>query len=120
MDFSLAPARWTDFLAHHAELSTSPASSFVKVAQLYRRDALGTDYLLGCVLHRVEGAEAHTQRELASVDESFEAATEVFGLNLTALATTERDRLWRRIRTAHEHRLAAQTAAAPAPPSTNP
>jgi N-hydroxyarylamine O-acetyltransferase len=115
MDFSLAPAQWTDFLPRHAELSTSPTSSFVKAAQIYRRDAHGVDSLLGCVLHRIEGPQIHTRRELTSVDEWFEAATDVFSLDLTALPAEERERLWQRIRTAHEDRLAAEAAAAPAP-----
>jgi len=104
MDFTLAPAQWTDFLARHVELSTSPDSSFVKAAQIYRRDALGVDSLLGCVLHRIDGPQAHTKRELTSSGEWFEAATDVFGLDLTALPAEDRKRLWQRIQTAHENR----------------
>ncbi len=115
MDFTLAPAVWTDFLARHTHLSTSPDSSFVKAVMVYRRDALGVDGLLGCVLHRIEGPQAHSRRELTSSGEWFEAATDLFGLDLTALSAADRERLWTRIRTVHEERLAAEAAAGCAP-----
>ena len=111
MDFTLAPAQWTDFLTRHTHLSTSPDSSFVKAVQLYRRDALGVDVLLGCVLHRVDGPQAHTRRELASSGEWFAAATDLFGLDLAALPAEDRERLWARIRAVHEERLAAPVSA---------
>ena len=112
MDFTLTPADWTQFLPYHAELSTAPTSPFVKTAQVYRRDAQGTDYIIGCVLHRIEGRNAPTKRELTSAAEWFEAATDLFGLDLTELTADDRERLWRRVRAAHEERLAEQAAAA--------
>jgi N-hydroxyarylamine O-acetyltransferase len=111
MDFSPAPARWTDFLPKHVELSTSPTSSFVKALQVYRRDARGVDNLLGCMLHRYEGGDAHTERELSSSAEWFDAMTDLFGLNLAALGDDDRERLWKRVRTSHEEWLAARAAA---------
>jgi len=113
MDFTLAPAHWTQFLPYHAELSTAPTSPFVKTAQVYRRDAQGTDYIVGCVLHRVDGQEAPSKRELTSAAEWFEAATDLFGLDLTELTAEDRERLWRRVRAAHEERFAEQAAAEP-------
>jgi N-hydroxyarylamine O-acetyltransferase len=110
MDFSFAPARWTDFVSRHAELSTSPTSSFVRTAQVYRRDAGGTDYLVGCVLHRTEGTDSHTERELTSVTQWFEAATDLFGLRLDAVSADDRERLWKRMRLAHEEYLASRAA----------
>ena len=115
MDFTLATADWTEFLPYHAELSGSPTSPFVKTAQVYRRDARGTDYIVGCVLHRVEGRNAESKRELTSAAQWFEAATEVFGLDLSELTADDRQRLWQRIRTAHEARLAEQAAAEASP-----
>lgn len=115
MDFTLAAARWTDFLPYHAELSTSPTSSFVKTAQVYRRDGHGTDYIVGCVLHRVAGPDAESKRELTSAAEWFEAATDLFGLDLTELTADDRLALWQRIRAAHEERFAEQTATDSAP-----
>ena len=117
MDFTLTPADWTHFLPYHAELSTSPTSPFVKTAQVYRRDAQGTDYIVGCVLHRIDGRNAPTKRELTSVAEWFEAATDLFSLDLAEVTTDDRERLWRRIRVAHEERFAEQAAteAEPAP-----
>lgn len=112
MDFTLTPADWTQFLPYHAELSTSPTSAFVKTAQVYRRDAQGTDYIVGCVLHRIDGRHAPTKRELTSVTEWFDAATDLFGLDLTDVTADDRERLWRQIRAAHEERLAEQAAAA--------
>lgn len=111
MDFTLSPADWTQFLPYHVELSTSPTSSFVKTSQVYRRDARGTDYIVGCVLHRADGQDAVSKRELTSATEWFEAATDVFDLDLTELTADDRERFWRRIRTAHEERLAEREAA---------
>lgn len=117
MDFTLTPADWTQFLPYHAELSTSPDSPFVKTAQVYRRDAEGTDYIVGCVLHRVDGGGAPSKRELTSAAEWFDAATDLFGLDLGELTGDDRERLWRRLRAAHEERFAeqAETASAGAP-----
>lgn len=117
MDFSLAPVQWTDFLAHHAELSTAPTSSFVRALQIRRRDERGIDYIVGSVLHRIEGSETvteDTERELTTADEWFEAATDVFGLNLAPISDEDRKRLWKRLRVAHEQWLATQAAAAQA------
>jgi arylamine N-acetyltransferase len=105
MDFSLAPAHWTDFLPRHAELSTSPDSAFVRTLQIYRRYRQGTEFMLGCVLYRVEGRAPKSARELTSPTEWFEAATEVFGLDLSGLSAEDRERLWRRIHETHAARL---------------
>lgn len=110
MDFTLTPADWTQFLPYHTELSTSPTSSFVKTAQVYRRDAQGTDYIVGCVLHRADGRDAPSKRELSSAAEWFEAASDLFGLDLTGVTADDRERLWRRLRAAHEERFADQAA----------
>ncbi len=112
MDFSLAPVGWTAFLAHHVELSTWPSSPFVKTVQVLRRDATGADVIVGCVLKRIEGTDRRTERELTGPAEWFEAATDLFGLDLSAIGPADRERLWRRIRTAHEIRLAEAAAAA--------
>jgi arylamine N-acetyltransferase len=110
MDFALTPAQWTDFSAHHAELSTAPTSPFVKSAQVFRRDKRGTDYIVGCTLHRVEGLDRHAERELATADEWFDAATDLFGLNLTRISADDRKRMWKRMRLAHTQWLATRAA----------
>jgi N-hydroxyarylamine O-acetyltransferase len=117
MDFSLAPATWPDFLTQHAELSTSPASSFVSRFQIHRRDASGVDSIVGCMLRRFEGGDQRTERELRSCGELFEAATDIFGLRLHDVSESERAAIWRRNRAAHDAWLASgsDTALRPSP-----
>lgn len=108
MDFSLAPATWPDFLPQHAELSTSPASSFVSRVQIHRRDITGADSIVGCMLRRFEGGDRRTERELGSASELFAAAADIFGLRLDATSESDRATLWRRTLAAHETWLTAQ------------
>jgi N-hydroxyarylamine O-acetyltransferase len=97
MDFTLAPATLADFLPHHAELSTSPSSLFVRLCQLYRRDAAGIDFVHGCVLGRDNGNGDRSSRELTSLTEWLDAAADVFGLRLIDLTRADREALWQRI-----------------------
>ncbi|MGH3416715.1 MAG: hypothetical protein ACRDSS_09630, partial [Actinocrinis sp.] len=90
--------------------------------QVCRRDATGADVIVGRVLKRIEGAGSHNERELGTAGAWFEAATDVFGLNLSGIEPADRERLWRRIRVAHEARLAARDATdeSAAPASASP
>jgi N-hydroxyarylamine O-acetyltransferase len=107
MDFTLRPAALSDFAPYHAELSSSPSSSFVKICQVYRRDAGGVDSLLGCVLRRDEGNGRPARRELTSAADWLAAASEVFGLRLGRLSPADREMLWQRVRRAHRPAVAA-------------
>jgi N-hydroxyarylamine O-acetyltransferase len=96
MDFRPAEATQDDFQARHNYLSTSPDSPFVRTCSVQRRDADGVDALTGCVLQRKPTGETTT---LETQDEWFEVLDDVFGLPLQDI---DRDKLWRRVRTAHE------------------
>lgn len=114
MDFALDRVHWTDFAAKHAELSTDSGSPFVRICQLRRRDERGADGLVGCVLHRVEGPGQWTKRELSTPADWFGAAADVFGLRLDDLTLDDRERLWRRLRAAHQEWILEQEGAAKA------
>jgi arylamine N-acetyltransferase len=101
MDFGLAEAAPADFAAEHEWLSTSPDSSFRRVLAVYRRDAEGFDLLRGCVLIRVDGA-GRRRRPIEGPQEWYGVLSEVFGLALADVSTVERERLWRRVRAAHQ------------------
>jgi arylamine N-acetyltransferase len=109
LDFTLAPAGLAEFARWHPYLSTSPESRLVRSAVVMRRDAVGADSLVGCMLRRVDSA-GRTVRELTSQDEWFTALTDVFGISLIDVGATEREALWARVRAAHERWLAAKAA----------
>lgn len=119
MDFTLSPAAWEDFIPYHAELSTSPQSGFVQTCELFRRDALGTDFILNDELTR-DDASGRSTRVLTSADEWFAIAEDVFRLDLSAIEDDERAALFDRMQKAEEAwrasqaARAAQQAAAPA------
>ncbi|MFG3049537.1 arylamine N-acetyltransferase [Kitasatospora sp. NPDC048239] len=100
-DISVRPARAEDFADQHAHLSTSPESDFVRLARVQRRDALGTDLLLGRVLTRIDGT-GDQRRELTSPDEWFEVLRTRFGLPLDELGAAGRERLWAVVCDGHE------------------
>lgn len=101
MDFRSEPAVPADFAARHIELSTAPSSRFVQVFSAHRRDATGADALRGCMLSRTgTGADAGPT-ELPYREEWFEALGDIFGIGLGDLSDAGRERLWRRVRTAH-------------------
>ena len=75
---------------------------FVRTFTVQRRDAGGVDVLTGCVLKRLpDGA----QTTLEASDEWAETLHDVFGVDLPR---GDRDRLWARVRAAHETWLAGQ------------
>jgi N-hydroxyarylamine O-acetyltransferase len=99
MDFRPEPAVPADFAARHIALSTAPDSRFVRVFSAHRRDATGVDALRGCVLSRIGAGAGLT--ELRHREEWYEALADVFGIGLGDLSAADRERLWRRVRTAH-------------------
>ncbi|WP_336324107.1 arylamine N-acetyltransferase family protein [Streptomyces lavendofoliae] len=112
MDFSPAAAAPRDFAGMHRLMSVSPASVFVRIASVYRRDADGVDRLCGCVLSRVDATGRRTVRELTTAEEWFGTVRELFGLSLDDLGTHDRARLWEWLMRSHAARQAAVEAAA--------
>lgn len=110
MDFTLAPAVWEDFSGYHAELSTSPQSPFVQTCELFRRDVLGTDFILNDELTR-DDANGRSTRILTSAEEWFKVAEDVFQLNLSAIGDDDRAALFDRMQRAEEAWRAARHAA---------
>ena len=106
MDFRAVRATQDDFRARHEYLSTSPQSPFVRTCTVQRRDAGGVDELTGCVLRRL-GDGAGPPRTLETRAEWYGVLRDVFDLPLDDLSTAERERLWARVRAAHEAWLAA-------------
>ncbi|MDL9979056.1 arylamine N-acetyltransferase family protein [Microbacterium sp. ASV49] len=109
MDFTLAPAVWEDFIGYHAELSTSPQSGFVQTCELFRRDALGTDFILNDELTR-DDAGGRSTRVVTSAEEWFAIAEDVFRLDLSDIGDAERAALFDRLQRAEEAWRAAQAA----------
>lgn len=109
MDFTLAPAVWEDFSEFHAELSTSPTSGFVQTCELFRRDALGTDFILNDELTR-DDAGGRATRVLTSADEWFEVAEDLFRLDLSDIPDDDRAALFDRMQRAEEAYRASQRA----------
>ena len=100
-DFASAPARTEQFHAMHQELSTSPTSGFVRIADVMRRTDEGVDVLRGCVRMTTTGAGTE------SVDVDSEAdwwgvVIDEFGLRYGDLPAAERARVWGMVRSAHE------------------
>jgi N-hydroxyarylamine O-acetyltransferase len=99
MAWRSAPTDLAAFEATNTNLSTSPASGFVKTLSVQRRSAQAVDILRGLVLSRV-GDGAH-ERTLASGDELTTALRDVFGFDLDEFADGVLDALWGRTHAAH-------------------
>lgn len=100
-DISARPASSEDFADQHALLSSDPDSDFVRLARVQRRDAHGTDLLLGCVLTRIT-EDGDERREVTERDEWFGVLRDVFGLGLEDLGEADRTRLWAVVQEGHE------------------
>jgi arylamine N-acetyltransferase len=110
MSWQATPAVAGAFVERHTWLSTSPDSGFVKVATAQRRDATGVDAMRGLVLSRLgDGSVAPTA--LARRDDWFGALGDLFGLRIDDPDVA--DRLWSRVRAAHDHWLEAQGDSCP-------
>ncbi|MFD1367835.1 arylamine N-acetyltransferase family protein [Actinoplanes sichuanensis] len=96
MDFRSAPARMSDFRDKHQELTTSPESSFVRVAVVARRDATGADVLRGLTLTRIGAVPSRTV--LLTEITYFTALADIFGI---VLPGPDRAVLWPRVLGAH-------------------
>ena len=100
MDFHAHPAEITDYAAMHEYLSTAPASPFVRVATVQRRDSAGADVLRGLVLSRL-GSDS-TETVIESQVEWYEAlATTVRIAARRCRGLRNDERLWTRVLAAH-------------------
>jgi arylamine N-acetyltransferase len=109
MDLRATPAAIAEFGARHVHLSTSPASGFVRICSVQRRDAGGVDMLTGCVLARLGDGDPGP-RALETPGEWFGALADVFGLPLTDVDAGERAALWARVYGEHEAWVAERAA----------
>lgn len=100
-DLDTTPVALQAFEAKHAELQTSPTSSFVQklIVQQRRADAALT--LRGCVFTTVDADGVH-KRDVADETDWFGLIEDEFGLRLTDVDDEARSQLWKRVRTAHE------------------
>src|SRR5439155_5874582 len=102
--FTTVPRALDDFAPHHARLSTSPESSFVKllVVQQARRDHVAT--LRGALLTR-SGPAGRETRELTGTADFAALLADDFGIRLDGLDVR---RLWAGARAQTDAWLAAQ------------
>ncbi|MEV0484423.1 arylamine N-acetyltransferase [Streptomyces sp. NPDC050508] len=105
MDFESRTAEVSEFQARHEYMCTSPDSEFVRTCVVRRRDASGIDSLLGCVLRRT--GTGSFNRVLDNSADWYGALADVFGLTPADLGPDDRDRLWRRVHSAHEAWMAS-------------
>ncbi|MQY15020.1 hypothetical protein SRB5_51970 [Streptomyces sp. RB5] len=101
MDFAPGPVALESFREKHAALSTSPDSGYVRVLTAQLRHARGVDVLRGCVVRRIHGGGTD-ERTVGDPGEWYDVLAGVFRLDLSDLDAPARERLWRKVRTAHE------------------
>jgi arylamine N-acetyltransferase len=106
MSWRAAPATMSDFADRHRVLSTSPESGFVRICTVQRRDETGVDVMRGLTLTRVGEGSAPADPLTGRAD-WFGALADVFDLHLDGVAPETLDRLWARVRSAHEEWEAA-------------
>jgi N-hydroxyarylamine O-acetyltransferase len=100
MSWRAAPAVPDAFAQRHRWLSTSPDSGFVRYLTVQRRDADGADVLRGLLLRRI--TKRGSEQVLGTRDELFDALGDLFGLDVASIEGRAKDRLWTRLREAHE------------------
>jgi arylamine N-acetyltransferase len=100
-DFARAPAVTEQFLEKHHELSTSPASGFVRVATIMRRVGGAVEILRGCA-HSTMTARGTTTVAVDSEQDWWGIVIDGFGLGYGDLTADERARVWAKVREAHE------------------
>jgi N-hydroxyarylamine O-acetyltransferase len=105
MAWRSAPTTMRAFAAKHRWLSTDPASGFVRVLTVQRRDPDGVDILRGCVLERAGRGAAQT--DLSTRQELEDALTDLFGLDLSDIDPAGLAALWERMRREHERWVTA-------------
>ncbi|MEV4286861.1 arylamine N-acetyltransferase [Nonomuraea bangladeshensis] len=112
MDFGPAPAEMSAFEKQHHHLTTSPESGFVRICSVARRDGSGVDQLRGLTLSRIGssriGGAGGQELTLDTARDYFAALADVFVLPLDDVSAEEKDRLWRRLYSAHESWLAGR------------
>ena len=111
MDVRMAPAGNAEFAEWHHYLATSPESRLVRAAVVMRRDGDGADFLMGCMLRRIDGA-GRKVRELTGRQEWFDCLSEIFDLRLTDIGERQRTALWDKVRAAHDAWLAQRAKSA--------
>jgi len=96
-DIASEPASTGDFLAMHAELSTT---RFARVVTAQRRRGPGLELLRGCVYTEIEHGRV-TAVDVANAVEWWELVIDGFGLAYGDLTVAERESLWRHVWTVH-------------------
>jgi arylamine N-acetyltransferase len=107
MDFESAPATWADFEDQHKRLSLSPDSPFVRgcSAFLRRPESMAAIRSVGFTQTYKDRTD---NKIIDSQSEYYEVLADIFQLPLPHFTSTDRDALWRRVRTQYENYLAAQ------------
>ena len=93
MDLDLAPCSLGEATTRHTELSTSPASMFVKVLAVQRRDADGVDLLRSVSLTRIDRA-GRRERVVESAADFDGVLRGVFGLDLAGMPRADLAAVW--------------------------
>lgn len=109
IDIRMTPARQREFIRWHHYLVSSAESRLVRALTVMRRNAESVDAVTGCLLRQVDRA-GRTVRELATQDEWTQALGDIFAIRLTDVPPEARDRLWRKVRAAHDEWLARKAA----------
>lgn len=105
IDVRMAPARQQEFLHWHHYLVSSAESRLVRAFTVMHRNAGSVDALTGCLLRHIDGS-GRTVRVLDTQDEWLQALADIFSIRLTDLGPAARERLWRKVRLAHDEWLA--------------
>jgi hypothetical protein len=105
MAWRSARATMAAFADKHRWLSTDPASGFVRVVTVQRRDSTGVDILRGCVLQRI--GDDHHARDLTSQQELEDALADVFDIDVASLDTERLEAMWERMQREHDRWVAA-------------
>jgi arylamine N-acetyltransferase len=101
MDFEVADASMADFAVGHLDLSTSPASGFVKWLSVQRRNGHGIVKLISLNLRRVT-AEGSTEERLHGSAQLRAVLTDEFGMGLDDIGPDEWSRIYQRVRAAQD------------------
>lgn len=88
------------FASHHAWLSTSPESGFVRFLTLQRRDAEGVDMLRGLTLRRLGTRPSDTTLE--TKDQLVDVLGDLFDIDIPSLDPAALEAMWARLHAAHE------------------
>jgi N-hydroxyarylamine O-acetyltransferase len=99
-----------DFAPHHARLSTSPESGFVRTL-LVQRPAADRIVTLRARTWFVDGPGRHEREVIDDADAFATALGDGFGIDLDVLGPERLERLWTRAIAQHEAHLQAEAAA---------